>query len=126
MIAITFALPAESSGLMRRMADRRTVQRGGLTIQAGRVGGREVEILHTGVGEKASRDRMQQYLSAVTPALLISSGFAGAARSNYRVGDLVIAQNFSDSELMAVARRKLREQNIHVVRLLSSPRMIDS
>ena len=126
MIAITFALPAESSGLIRRLAGSRRIIRGEVKIVAGRLRGRDIEVMHTGVGLKVSGARLIQYLDTSSPVLLISSGFAGAARSNFRVGDLVLAQNFSDAELLAGARRALREQNVHAGKLFTASVMVDS
>ncbi len=126
MIAITFALPAESAGLIRRLAGSRRIIRAGLKIVAGRLRGRDIEVLHTGVGAKASGDHLVMYLEKSSPVFLISSGFAGAARSNLRVGDLVLAQNFSDAELLAGARRALREQNVHAGKVFTAPVMVDS
>ena len=126
MIAITFALPAESSGLIRRLAGSRRMIRGGVKIVAGRLSGRDIEVLHTGVGGKVCGARLMQYLDTSSPVLLISSGFAGATRSNLRVGDLVLAQNFSDAVLVAGARRALREQNVHAGKLFTASVMVDS
>ena len=126
MIAVTFALPAESSGLRQQLREVKIIRQGGQEIPTGRMGGREVRIIHTGVGAKAARARLIQCLDIAAPALLISSGFAGAARSNYRVGDLLLAENFSDPGLLATARRVLREQLVHTAKMLSVARMIDS
>ena len=126
MIVITFALPAESSGLIRRLTRVRSVMRHGVRVVAGNSSGRDIEVLHTGVGSRISGERLTQYLDTSSPVLLISSGFAGAARSNLRVGDLVLAQNFSDAALLAEARRALREQNVHVGKLFSAGGTVDS
>jgi adenosylhomocysteine nucleosidase len=126
MIAVTFALPAESSGLQRRLQERKIVRQAGQKIMAGRIGGRAVQILHTGVGKEMAQARLSQYLNTALPALLISSGFAGATRSHYRVNDLLLAENFCDPGLLAIARRVLREQNVHTAKMLTVAKMIDS
>jgi adenosylhomocysteine nucleosidase len=126
MIAVTFALPAESSELQRRLRDAKIVHRGGRKINMGWIGGREIQIFHTGVGLEMARTRILQYLDTASPSLLISSGFAGAIRSHYRVGDLLLAENFCDPGLLTTARRVLREQNVHTAKMLSAAKMIDS
>lgn len=126
MIAITFALPAESSDLVRRLARKNVRLQGQWKIIAGRLGPHDVEIVHTGVGAKVCEARLSDYLKTTSPAWLISSGFAGAARSNYRVGDLVLAENYSDIEILDRARHLLRQQNTHAAKIFTAPAMVDS
>jgi adenosylhomocysteine nucleosidase len=126
MIAVTFALPAESSELRRRLREKKAIRQGGQEVTSGRLGGHEVRIIHTGVGAKTARARLIQCLDTAAPALLISSGFAGASRSNYRVCDLLLAANFSDPGLLTTARRVLREQHVHTGKMMSVTKMIDS
>ncbi|MGZ5003770.1 MAG: 5'-methylthioadenosine/S-adenosylhomocysteine nucleosidase family protein, partial [Chthoniobacterales bacterium] len=82
MIVITFALPNESSGFVRLIAN-------------GRLHGHEVRVLHTGVGERAARACMAKLFQKNSPRLLISSGFAGGLTNEVKVGDLLLAENFS-------------------------------
>jgi nucleoside phosphorylase len=100
MIAVTFALPAESSDfislLQRKSRDREIV--------SGWLDGEEVRVLHTGVGEKVARARIEEFLSHASPSLLISAGFAGALSDDLRVADLLLAENFSAPELLSRAR----------------------
>jgi adenosylhomocysteine nucleosidase len=58
--------------------------------------------------------------------LVISSGFAGAVSEQLRVGDLILAQNFSDPGLLANAERILRDRQPRVVKLFTSTSIIDS
>ena len=76
MIAITFALPAESSDLTRR-------------VQQDKIGNVDVEIFHTGVGRQAAHNNIDALLSGRRPELLISSGLAGGVLESLRVGDLI-------------------------------------
>ena len=109
MIAITFALPAESSGVVSRLTEKSQLKAADLRSVSGRLGQQQVHIVHTGVGETVARTRLNQYLENNSPSLLISSGFAGATRSNYQLGDLILAQNFSDPILLAKAQAVLRD-----------------
>ena len=126
MITLTFALPAESSGFVRQLRDRRRTARNGTETIQGRFSDKEIELIHTGVGHASTQKRLDHYLESARPTLLISSGFAGAARSNYRVGDLILAENFSDADLLASARRVVRDRNAHAARLFTSPAVIDA
>src|ERR1700757_1706864 len=100
-IAITFALPTESLDLRRRL---REVRQDGKFI-TGKMGDRAITILHTGVGSKNCSERIEELLHKVRPRLVISSGFAGATNEDLRVGDLIIAENFSDRKLLETAEQ---------------------
>ena len=137
MIAVTFALPAESSGFLRLVHNKTRSDRNGITTVAGKidnpenVGAREsfrnraLEIFHTGVGEKVCRQRMARFLQDRQLDCLISAGFAGALNDQLNVGDLLLAQNFSTAEL-SKARSLLVNLPLHVANLLTVPLMIDS
>ncbi len=88
MIAVTFALPSESSAFRQLLRQRQG----------------EVAILHTGVGPEACRRRLGPFLDAGRFNFVISSGFAGGIDSSLRVGELLLAENFSDPELLERAR----------------------
>jgi len=137
MIAVTFALPAESSGFLHLVHNKTRSDRNGITTVVGKIekpeniGAREpllsraIEIFHTGVGEKVCRQRMARFLQDRQLDCLISAGFAGALTDQLDVGDLVLARNFSTAEL-GKARSLLVNLPIHVANLLTVPSMIDS
>src|SRR6201993_2178686 len=99
MIAVTFALPAESSEFIRRLRDRTDTERNGVRIVRGKMHDRMIEVLHTGVGEKVCRQRVAKFLQDQQFDLLISVGFAGALNDELQVGDLLLAKNFSTINL---------------------------
>ncbi len=105
MIAVTFALPSESSDFRRLLGDRHC----------------EVAILHTGVGEKICRGRIEPFLDSQPFEFLISSGFAGGVEPSLGVGDLLLAENFSDPELLLRARDVLIAR---VAQLVTTDRVI--
>jgi adenosylhomocysteine nucleosidase len=134
MIGITFALPSESSALVRRLQE---VQRhdnllSGKIDNPEIIGAREpirsrdVTIVHTGVGAKACNERLEILLHKARPSMVISSGFAGAVSEQLHVGDLILARNFSDPQLLANAERILRDRQPRVVKLFTSTSIIDS
>ena len=125
MIAVTFSLPAESSGFLNRLHNRTRSDRNGAATIRGKIDNRAVEIFHTGVGEKVCRQRMAQFLQNRQLDCLISAGFAGALNNQLNVGDLLLAQNFSTVEL-SKTRSLLVNLPIHVANLLTVPSMIDS
>lgn len=126
MIAITFALPAESSGLVALLREKKRSACGNTRITHGRIDNASVAILHTGVGGKVCRQRMEDFLRDRQFDYLVSAGFAGAIREHLQVGDLVLAENFSDPQLLSTAQRILSDRKIHVAQLFTSSTIIDS
>src|SRR5437879_11867897 len=104
-IGITFALPSESSDLLRRLRALESHD----DLLLGKIDNREVALIHTGVGAKNCNARLEILLHKTRPRIVLSSGFAGAINNQLRVGDLILAENFSDSQLLATASRTLRE-----------------
>ncbi|MDP9185881.1 MAG: hypothetical protein M3O72_00810 [Verrucomicrobiota bacterium] len=122
MIGITFALPSESSDLVRQL---QALQRHDQFL-SGKIDDRAVTILHTGVGAKNCNAQLEILLHKTRPRLVISSGFAGAVSEQLRVGDLILARNFSDPGLLASAERILREREPQLVKLFTSTSIVDS
>jgi nucleoside phosphorylase len=124
MIAITFALPAESSEFLRRLGNKSRAERNGIRTIRGTLDDREVEVVHTGVGEKVCRQRVEKFLKNQQFEFLISAGFAGALNDELRVGDLLLARNFSTLALND--RRPFSSLPIRTADLLTLPALIDS
>ena len=125
MIAVTFALPAESSEFLRRLRDRTGADRNGVRIIGGKINDRAIEVLHTGVGEKACRQRVAKFLQDQQFDLMISTGFAGALNDQLKVGDILLAKNFSTIELNN-RRKSFSSLPIHEADLLTVSALIDS
>jgi nucleoside phosphorylase len=124
MIAVTFALPAESSDFLRRLSDQSRTDRNGIRIIRGIIADREIEVLHTGVGEKACRERLGKFLQDQQFDLLISAGFAGALNDQLQIGNLLLAKNFSTVHLNE--ERSFSTLPIHTADLLTASALIDS
>ena len=107
MLAVTFALPEESREFVQLLRRREA----------------PVTVFHTGVGEKACRARIEPFLDTRPFDLLISSGFAGGADSSLGVGDLFLAENFSNPQLLARAQDLLVSR---VGQLVTAPHVIQS
>lgn len=125
MIAITFALPAESAGFLRLLRDRERRRCGDTHVIGGKIENRNIEILHTGVGEKICRRRIAMLLQDRQFDLLISAGFAGALNDRLKVGDILIAKNFSTVNIDR-AESLLSNLPVQVGDLFTTSRVIDS
>ena len=124
MIAVTFALPAESSEFLRRLGNKSRADRNTIRTIRGNIDNREIEVLHTGVGEKVCRERVGKFLADQQFEFLISAGFAGALNDELRVGDLLLARNFLTLDLNH--RLSFSRLPIRTADLLTLPALIDS
>jgi nucleoside phosphorylase len=122
MIAVTFALPAESSAFIRLL---KSIKRDG-TILRGTLENRtsEVCVLHTGVGASKCEERVGNFLRDERPQLLIASGFCGGTSDELHPGDLVIGNNVSEPTLLTKARATL--PNAKIGKIHSAERIIDA
>jgi hypothetical protein len=128
MIAVTFALPAESSAFIRLLEG---VKRDGALIR-GNIEHRTPNaerrmqnlcVLHTGVGKTKCAERLGNFLRNKKPELLIGSGFCGGTNDELMPGDLVIAKNASNPELLRKARESL--SGVVIGKIHSADRIID-
>jgi nucleoside phosphorylase len=124
-IAVTFALPAESSEFLRQLGNKSRADRNGISIVCGTIGGRSIEVMHTGVGETICRERIAKFLENQQFDFLISAGFAGSLNDELQVNDLFVAKNFSTVDLK-LAQPSLSNVSINAVNMLSVPALIDS
>jgi len=122
--AVTFALPAESSEFLRRLDNKLYTGRNAIRIIRGTLDDREIEVLHTGVGEKVCRQRVEKFLKNQQFEFLISAGFAGALNDQLHSGDLLLARNFSTLDL--TERQSFPSLPIHQADLLTMAALIDS
>ena len=125
MIAVTFALPAESSEFLRRLGNKSHVNRDGIRIVRGTIGHRAIEVIHTGVGENICRERIGKLLENPQFDFLISAGFAGSLNHELQVNDVLFATNFSTVDLKH-AQSLLSDVSIQAGILLTVPALIDS
>src|SRR5882724_3252481 len=123
MIAITFALPAESSEFLRQLGNKSRADRNGISVVRGTIGHRSIEVIHTGVGENTCRERIGKFLENRQFDFLTSAGFAGSLNHQLEVNDLLVAKNFSTVDLKHAS---LSNVSIHAANMLTVPALIDS
>jgi len=109
VIAITFALPAESSAFLRDLSEKTSHNENGIRTVRGRIDDHWIEVLHTGVGETVCRQRMALFLQDRQPSYVISSGFAGAITNQLQVGSVLLARNFSTLAIVPSAAVQVAE-----------------
>jgi adenosylhomocysteine nucleosidase len=126
MIAVTFALPIESADFVRLLANRETVSRDGLATIRGSLHGRPLAVLHTGVGAAACRESVAAFLRTEKTDYLISAGLAGALDPELKLGDLLIAENYSSRALLESPHLELQEASIYLADVVTAPRIIEA
>jgi adenosylhomocysteine nucleosidase len=124
MIAVTFALPAESKAFISRLQDKRRIPSPGGDVTCGRIGTRSLTIFHTGVGRSVAEKKLTEFFGQQSFDLLISSGFAGGVAADLNVADLFLAENVSDPQLLAIAHQILT--NARSGKLLTSSGIVHS
>lgn len=100
MIAVSFALPEESKEVTAMLdgAERKGKDR--LGTVAGRFAGREVRVVHTGMGMASATERVEFFLRSHAPAAWIAAGFGGALDPELEIGEVVVCHNYSSPALM--------------------------
>jgi adenosylhomocysteine nucleosidase len=126
MIAITFALPAESSDFVRLLTKPIICAREGVESIRAQIHGRSVAVFHTGVGEKSCRPRIENFLRRPQFKYLISAGFAGALDEELRIGNLLLSENFSSQELLASPHLDFAPDGLFLGKLATVPGVINS
>ena len=122
-IAITFALPTESSEFLRRLGNKSRAKRNGISVVRGTIGHRSIEVIHTGVGEKICKRRLGKFLENQQFHFLISAGFAGSLNHQLQVNDLLVAKNFSTLD---VKHASLSNVSVYAANMLTVPALIYS
>lgn len=89
-ILVTFAVQAEFAA-WRRQGQFRQVARQPFPLYAAEVGGSSVRVLLTGIGNESASEAIRWGLAGATD-LCVSSGFAGALRSDLFVSELLAAR----------------------------------
>ena len=106
MILVTFALPHESGKFLPVLENKAWLQRGALPLLTGSFEGREITVLHTGVGPEQAAMRVGEFMAKAEnpPQCVIAAGYAGGLDERLGAGSLVLADNFSDPALLSLAQ----------------------
>jgi nucleoside phosphorylase len=90
MVLVVFALAAEARVFQRRLRGKSKQE----TFLDGMMGGTKVGICFVGIRATGIAD-LETTIQRLAPALVISSGFAGATRSLLEPGDFLLASNYT-------------------------------
>ncbi|BCR03057.1 futalosine hydrolase [Desulfuromonas versatilis] len=106
MLALIAAVPMETELLRQQLFPCEVRECGRRELLQGRLSGRPVALLHSGVGKAGAAAATQALLEKLRPAAVINFGCGGAyPGSGLRVGDLALANEevFGDEGVIAPA-----------------------
>jgi adenosylhomocysteine nucleosidase len=89
--AFLFALGIESGGLVDLLQGAETSRHKHGIEHAGKLAGKEVVIIESGVGAKAAAQATIEAIKFYEPKWVVSAGFAGGLNENLRRGHILIA-----------------------------------
>ncbi len=105
MTVIAFPTEFEAQGLLLRMQNVSTHNDiEGVPYRTGLVGDKEVCIVVTGMGPEQSQRRMAIFLAQFKTELFILAGFAGALTESVHRGQILVAKDYSNPDLINYIR----------------------
>jgi adenosylhomocysteine nucleosidase len=126
MIAITFALPAESSDFVSLLEKPALNSREGVESIRGQLHRKSVAVIHTGVGRKTCCQRMEVLLRRERFEYVISAGFAGALEKELRIGNVFVSENYSSPQLLRSPQLHLTHDGVFLGKLLTVSAVVES
>jgi len=97
-ILVTFAVEAEFAPWRERHDFHSAETSSNVTVYAAKISGVDVFVGLTGIGPKAAKSRICGFTWCEDLDICISSGFAGALRSEYQIGDILAAREILRDE----------------------------
>lgn len=107
MLSIFAALEAEVREFKKGMVIVRTSTYQDCRVFEGRLAGKDILLVLTGMGEKRAKTAAQYVLDKFPVSALVSSGFAGALNDKTAVGDIVVYTVLSCEQSRDVSAAKL-------------------
>lgn len=130
-VAFIFALGVESGGLVDCLKGEETSRHKHGIERAGKLDGREVVIVESGIGAAAAAKATKAAIEFYQPRWVVSAGFAGALDEDLRRGHMLMADTVaSESGEQLSVGIKLEPQvlaatkGLHVGRLLTVDRLV--
>ena len=95
-VALVFALGVEAGGLEDLLADTVTVRAAGFVLRRGRLGGRSVAVVQSGLGRSAAAGATRALVEGHRPKWVLSAGFAGGLTDDLKRFDVLMADSLVD------------------------------
>lgn len=91
MLGIIAAMEEEISQLKARLTEVEKTERAGLEFWQGRLSGREVVLVRSGIGKVNAAACTQLLLERYPVAAVVNTGIAGSLNAQLRIGDVLIS-----------------------------------
>jgi nucleoside phosphorylase len=127
-VLVTFAVDAEFAP-WRKLRDLREIKIGDLTLYQAQIGRAQVDFVVTGMGAE-NATRTANAVMARPYTICIAAGFAGALRSDYPIGTVIVAeavQQLGKSKTLLGSRNlayAARDDGAKMIKLLSSDHVV--
>lgn len=107
-IGIVGAMAQEVEILSQLMTDKRVTQLASFTLYEGKIQGRDVALLQSGIGKVAAAIGTTALLQLAKPDIVINTGSAGGVAPGLQVGDVVISTKtcYHDADVTAFGYEK--------------------
>jgi adenosylhomocysteine nucleosidase len=132
-VAVVFALSIEAGGLIDRLSGVVRIDGAGFVIREGGLNGRRIVVVESGAGREAAARATASVILGHDPRWVVAAGFAGGLDDRLARGDVIMADEIMDASGPSLAIDfKLKGNafqsagNVHVGRLLTSDRVIES
>ncbi|MCI8583662.1 MAG: 5'-methylthioadenosine/adenosylhomocysteine nucleosidase [Dorea sp.] len=103
MIGIIGAMDEEVAALKEAMETEETVERAGMMFFCGKLGGKEVTVVRSGIGKVNAGICAQVLVSEFHADILINTGIAGSLDARINIGDMVISTDALYHDMDATA-----------------------
>ena len=100
-LAIVGAMPQELGALLPHLEGARTERLAGRSFHRGRLAGRDVVLVLSGIGKVAAAATAALLIDRLGARALLFTGVAGGLGAGVRVGDVVVAQELLQHDLDA-------------------------
>ncbi|OGD79096.1 hypothetical protein A2368_00825 [Candidatus Collierbacteria bacterium RIFOXYB1_FULL_49_13] len=102
-VAIIGAMDIEIQAFRDAIADLREERRGTFLYYLGRMFGKDVVLVKSGVGKVLSAITCQKLVDDFAPSHILMTGVAGALKDDLKVGDIVIGKDYIQHDVDAQA-----------------------
>lgn len=127
-IGLVCALPLELAAFLGRCQHVKKYTGGNFKFCGGLYDGIRIAVVESGPGQSRAARATQALLDAHTPKWVVSTGFAGALRTELKTGDLVVANRVvttnGDELAIDVGMASDAARGLHVGRLLTVDHMV--
>ena len=93
MIGIIGAMEEEVKLLRKELSERKDEERGGLLFSYGRLFGKELAVVRSGIGKVNAGACTQLLLDRCHPDCIINTGIAGSLDNEINIGDIVLSED---------------------------------